>query len=125
MVALRELMSREVRTTSRDTPVAKAAGDMVSRRIGSVVVTTGSVVVGILTERDVLRAAAAGLDLTHQRVGDWMTEDPVSADPDTEAADATETMLAGGFRHLPVVDGADLAGIVSLRDLLSSWIHHA
>ena len=62
-------------------------------------------------------------DPTDQPVSDWMTADGVSVDPDTVSADATETMLAGRFRYLPVMQGGVLGGIVSMRDLLGVRIH--
>lgn len=119
MAVLRDVMTPDVQATPRDAPVASAAETMVRGRFGSTLVMTGSTLVGIFTERDVLRAAAAGRDLSRERVADWMTADPVTAGPDTDVQDATETMLAGGFRHLPVVEHATVVGIVSLRDLLS------
>jgi CBS domain-containing protein len=77
---------------------------------------------GILTERDVLRAAASGSDLTGSPVSEWMTRDPVTATPDTTTAEAAELMLSNGFRHLPVVEGRTLKGVVSIRDVLASGI---
>lgn len=122
MVALSEIMTRDVTSTSADTPVAQAAAAMVAGRFGSVLVLSGSTLVGILTERDVLRAAAQARDLTGDPVRNWMTPDPVSATSDTDTEDAERTMLSRGFRHLPVVDGGAVTGIVSLRDLLSARI---
>jgi CBS domain-containing protein len=77
------------------------------------------VLVGIFTERDVLRAAASGSDLTRSPVSRWMTRDPETVGPHVDSERAAEIMLGGGFRHLPVVAGTALVGIVSLRDLLS------
>ena len=58
-------------------------------------------------------------DLTSSPVSEWMTQDPVTVDPETDADEAAEMMLAHGFRHLPVLEGNALVGIVSLRDILS------
>jgi CBS domain-containing protein len=77
---------------------------------------------GILTERDVLRSAASGEDLRSARVSDWMTPDPQSAGPDTSVEEAADLMLKNGFRHLPVVDGRAVCGVVSLRDLFATRI---
>ena len=125
MVALREIMTAEVYATSPDASVADAAAAMVQGRFGSATVLLGSTLVGIFTERDVLRAAANGGDLSATPVQEWMTDNPVTASPDEDSEDAAETMLAGGFRHLPVVDGGQLVGIVSLRDLLSARIRRS
>jgi CBS domain-containing protein len=125
MVALGEIMTSDVYTTSPDTPVADVAQAMVKGRIGSATVLVGGLLVGIFTERDVLRAAAGRGDLTGEPVRNWMTEDPVTATVDEDSEDAAETMLAGGFRHLPIVDGTKLVGIVSLRDLLSARIRRS
>jgi CBS domain-containing protein len=98
--------------------VAEAANSMVKGRFGSAVVMDSSWLIGIFTERDVLRAAASGADLTSSPLSEWMTREPVTAGPDMDADDAAEIMMGQGFRHLPVVDGTTLLGIVSLRDIL-------
>jgi CBS domain-containing protein len=82
----------------------------------------GSFLVGILTERDVLKAAASGADLSASGVSEWMTPDPQTATPGTSAEDAAQIMLLNGFRHLPVVDGRTVCGVVSLRDLFAARI---
>ena len=119
MVALAEIMTTDVFTASSDTAVTHVAAAMVKGRFGSAVVLEGAVVSGIFTERDVLRAAASGADLTRSPVSRWMTPDPVTAGPEVDSDHAAELMLGSGFRHLPVVEDGKLAGIVSLRDLLS------
>lgn len=119
MTSLREVMAKDTVDTEPDATVAEAAATMVRERVGSLLVRAGGSVVGILTERDVLRAAGTDGDLLSTRVRDWMTRDPTTAPADQDTEDALVTMLGNGFRHLPVVDGADLVGIVSLRDLLS------
>lgn len=115
-------MTPEVFSTTASTPVADVAASMLKGRFGSALVMEGSTLMGIFTERDVLRAAAARADLTSSRVADWMTGDPVTASPDMESGEATEIMMSQGFRHLPVVDGTTIAGIVSFRDILRTRI---
>ncbi len=122
MPILKEIMTGEVFTTTADTPVAQVAASMLTGRFGSAVVMEGSWLSGIFTERDVLRAAASGADLTSSPVSEWMTSDPETADADMDASDATEVMMSRGFRHLPVVEGKTLIGIVSLRDILRTRI---
>jgi len=119
---LRDLMNTRVATTTPDTPVSAAAAGMVQANAGSAVVMQGAFLAGILTERDVLRAAASGQDLSASLVSAWMTPDPHSASPDTPAEEAAQIMLLNGFRHLPIVEGRKLCGVVSLRDLFASRI---
>jgi CBS domain-containing protein len=119
---LRDLMTTRVAATSSDAPVAAAAARMVEAGVGSAVVMQGAFLVGILTERDVLKAAASGTDLSAAKVADWMTPDPQSAGPDTTAQEAAQIMLMNGFRHLPVVEGRTVCGVVSLRDLFAARI---
>ena len=79
--------------------------------------------VGIFTERDILRALAhsAKADLARiSSVTQWMSRDPVTIGPDTTVAEALNLMLFGGFRHLPVMDGDAVVGMISMRDLAKS-----
>lgn len=122
MAKLQDIMTTDVFTVTPDTPVSDAAKRMVKGRFGSAAVMEGSWIVGIFTERDVMRAAANGGDLSQAPVSQWMTKDPVTGAPDMDSEEAADTMLSQGFRHLPVVDGQSLRGIVSLRDLLSARI---
>lgn len=124
MTALRDFMTTDVLEVSGQATVADAADQMVHGRCGSVLVMIGSTLVGILTERDVLRAAAARVDPSATHVRDWMTPDPVTATPSMDSADAAETMISQGFRHLPVVEDGRVLGIVSLRDVFSVRIGH-
>ena len=115
-------MHTRVVLTTPDSPMAEAAAEMVRERVGSALVMQGPFLAGILTERDVLRAVASGSDLTTSPVSAWMTKDPEPASPDTTVEDATQLMLLHGFRHLPVVDGGEVHGVVSLRDLAAARI---
>lgn len=119
MAKLRDIMTREVFTTPPDTPVSEVAQSMVRSRVGSAVVMEGGWLSGIFTERDVVRAAASGTDLTASPVSEWMTSDPITAAPDMDSEEAAQIMASHGFRHLPVVEDKDVIGIVSLRDVLS------
>ncbi|MGH2527861.1 MAG: CBS domain-containing protein [Actinomycetota bacterium] len=118
MATLKEIMTRDVYTTTGEASVSEVANSMVKGRFGSAVVMEGSWLIGIFTERDVLRAAASGANLTLSPVSEWMTGDPVTAGPDMDADEAAEIMMGQGFRHLPVVEGKTLLGMVSLRDIL-------
>ena len=119
---LRDLMTTRVAATTPDASVAAAAAGMVEASVGSTVVMQGTFLAGILTERDVLKAAASGADLSASKVSEWMTPDPHSASPDTPVEEAAQIMLLNGFRHLPVVDDRTVCGVVSLRDLFAARI---
>jgi len=121
-LTVRDLMHTRVVSTSPDSPVSTAAGAMVREKTGSALVMQGRILTGILTERDVLKAAASGTDLTEVPVSAWMTKDPESASPDTTVEEAAQLMLLHGFRHLPVVQGREVRGVVSLRDLFAARI---
>jgi len=117
-----ELMTTLVVVTTPDDPVADAAAAMVQRKVGSALIMQGRFLAGILTERDVLRAAASGSDLTTSPVSAWMTKDPECASSDTTVEEAAQLMLLHGFRHLPVVEHREVLGMVSLRDLAAARI---
>ena len=110
MVALAEVMSKEVVTLTPDSTVSDAARVMVRGGFGSVVIVQGRMLLGILTERDVLRAAAEEDDLRAARVDQWMTEDPDTALPDLDSEEAASLMLSRGYRHLPVEADGELLG---------------
>jgi len=116
-VTVSDLMTTRMVSASRDDPVASAAAAMVQQKVGSALIMQGLFLAGILTERDVLRAAASGSDLTSSPVSAWMTKDPESASPGTTVEEAIQLMLLHGFRRLPVTEGREVHGIVSLRDL--------
>jgi CBS domain-containing protein len=110
------VMSASLLTASEGDALIEAAKRMAERRVGAILVTDGTVLTGIMTERDVLRAVGRGsIDGT---VGDWMTRHPDTAPQTATIGQAAAMMLHGGYRHVPIVDGDHLVGIVSIRDLL-------
>ena len=91
---------------------------MATRGVGAVVVLEGDRVAAILTERDVLKAVAAGKDGSAP-VDEWMTSHPDTIEPSDTTDHAASLMIHGGFRHLPVVEtDGKVVGIVSIRDLM-------
>jgi CBS domain-containing protein len=122
VTVVRDLMTTRVAMASPTTSISAAAASMVKANVGSVIVMHGSFLGGILTERDVLRAAASGKDLSATLVSDWMTPDPQAASPDMSAEDAAQLMFLNGFRHLPVAEHGTVCGVVSLRDLFAARI---
>jgi CBS domain-containing protein len=122
VLTVADVMHTRMVSTTPDCPVAGAAAVMVRERVGSALVMEGRFLAGILTERDVLKAAASGADLTMVPVSAWMTKDPQPAAPDTPIEDAAQIMLLHGFRHLPIMEGRAVRGVVSLRDLFAARI---
>ena len=92
---------------------------MIDAGVGSLAVVDGADLVGIVTERDVLRAIADERDPESEIVRDWMTPAPDTFRPDVDIEEAAAWILETGYRHLPVMDeDGELLGIVSIRDLL-------
>jgi CBS domain-containing protein len=110
-------MSRDLLTVAPDIPLQEVAKRMVSRDVGAALVTDGERLVGIVTERDVLRAVARGLQ-EKTLVRDFMTSDPETMDPDESTQHAAVLMIHGGFRHLPIMEGEEVIGVLSIRDLV-------
>jgi CBS domain-containing protein len=110
-------MSRDLLTVGADERIADAARRMVARGVGAVLVMDGERLAGILTERDVLKAVGEGT-VEEARVADRMTRHPETVEAGETTEHAAALMIHGGFRHLPVVDGGAVVGIVSIRDLM-------
>ena len=125
MALLGELMTRDVLAVAPEDTLGEAAQRMADHNVGSAVVTDYGRLVGILTERDLLRAVAGRVHSSEARVREWMTEDPVTATAATPAEEAARIMLEHGFRHLPVVDAEQTVGIVSVRDVMRWSMHVA
>jgi CBS domain-containing protein len=98
---------------------------MLEESVGSVAVCEGGRLVGIFTERDVLALAGEGTDLDAVRVGDVMTTEPVTVDVDVPILDAARLMGERRIRHVPVVQGDHLLGMIGIRDVLGSLVERA
>jgi CBS domain-containing protein len=90
--------------------------------VGTLVVMAGDDIVGIISERDVVRAVADGADIDDVAVGAVMSPDPRYATTTDSIRAALNTMIAVGVRHLPVVEEGEVIGIVSMRDLVAPFI---
>jgi len=120
MATVRDVMSDALVTVAPETTVAEAATVMGTHHVGSALVMEGDALTGIFTERDVMRAVASDFDAAHHPVSEFMTQDPATAEPASGLRGALDTMLQGGFRHLPVVYGGRVVGVISMRDLTAS-----
>ena len=121
---VREGMSTEVLTIGPDHTMRAACRAMAARRVGAAVVNDpDSEGVGILTERDVLASVGSGQDPDVERVRDHLTDTLVYAAPTWTLEQAADAMVRGGFRHLVVLDAGEVAGILSVRDIVRAWSH--
>jgi CBS domain-containing protein len=125
-VTLRDFMSSgDVLTIAPSATLGEAARALRKRDVGAAVVVEGGAVVGIFTERDLLRAIA---DSRHPDVGQvqsYMTANPVTLPPHHSPSEAAQIMNERRFRHIPVMEGGELVGIVSIRDLMSAGLRIA
>jgi CBS domain-containing protein len=118
MTRLSEFMTGAVVSVAPEDTLGEAAERMAEDGVGSAVVLDSGRLIGILTERDLLRAVAGRVHTSEARVREWMTVDPMTATEATSADEAMRTMLEQGFRHLPVVEEGRTIGVVSLRELM-------
>jgi CBS domain-containing protein len=117
MTAVGEIMTKELISVGSGSTVAEAATVMGERKVGSALVVDDDELVGIFTERDIVRALSQDFDAPGHPITHWMTRDPATITPETTVKEALDIMLTRGFRHLPVLDGSTPVGMVSMRDL--------
>jgi len=121
MSRISDVMRPDFIEVAPEDTLGEVAERMTAVNVGAVVVKDSGRLIGILTERDLLKAMAARVHSSEARVRQWMTADPVTVDADTHAEEAARIMLDNGFRHLPVLDDdGHVAGIVSLRRVVSA-----
>jgi len=119
---VRDGMSSMVLSIGPEHTVRDAARLMSERRVGAaVVVDPEAPGVGIFTERDLLDSLGTGQDPDQEKVRDHLTSSLVYAAPDWSLEEAAVAMIQGGFRHLVVLDGGSVSGIVSMRDIVRCW----
>ena len=126
MSSIKELLGtkgREVFTIGPSATVLEAVEEMTARDVGALVVTEGKSVVGILSERDYVRkVVATGRVSVDMTVADIMSPKVLFIRPDRSVDEGLALMYDKGVRHLPVMDGDDLVGVVSIKDLAGSCI---
>ncbi len=110
-------MSTDLVVVPPTATIAEAATVIGARGVGSALVMDGPALLGVFTERDVVRAVAQHFDGSEHQVHLWMTREPMTIGPDASTGEALDTMLEHGFRHLPVLEGGSIVGMVSMRDL--------
>ncbi len=118
---LRDLIENSAETMGPASTLREAAMAMVAGEVGSMGVIDDGVLIGILTERDILDAVAMGVDFDQAVVGNQMTRNPDVFSPDTDVAQVAEWLLETGYRHVPVVDD-DISAILSIRDILAALV---
>ena len=119
---VRDAMTKAVLVVGPDHTIRQTAQLMSARRVGSaIVVDPEGSGVGIITERDILKAVGGGGDPDTERASSHITWDVVYAGPNWTLAEAAAAMVRGGFRHLVVVEGDEVLGIISARDILRIW----
>ena len=115
---LADLMATDVLGVSPETTIADAARRMIARETGAAVVIEDGDLVGVISERDLMRAIPDACS-PETPVSERMSTHVMTAAPGTSIPEAMAIMIEGRFRHLPVVDGGRVLGIVSMRDLMS------
>ena len=113
-----DIMTNASVTETPADSLRNAADTMWRQQTGSLLVMDGDELVGIITERDVMKAVAQGRDVDTTPVSDVMTKDVLTISPNTSAHEAARHMAARWIRHLPVVDNGSVVGVVSQRDLV-------
>ncbi|MGZ4103721.1 MAG: CBS domain-containing protein [Actinomycetota bacterium] len=112
-----EIMTKATVTDAAEDTLSEAAARMWNAQTGSLLVMDGEHLLGIVTERDVLRAIANGMDPHEVLVKDLMRTDVITVGPQTMLKEAAKLMATRWIRHLPVVEGSKVVGILSQRDL--------
>jgi len=116
-VHVADVMTQASVTESPTDTLQAAAETMWRQQTGSLVVMDGNRMVGIITERDILKAVAHGVDLGDATVADAMTKDVLTTSPGEPLRDAAREMAARWIRHLPVVKDDQVVGMLSMRDV--------
>jgi CBS domain-containing protein len=120
---VRDGMSSVVLTVNPGHSLRDAANSMAERRVGAaVVIDPEQPGPGILTERDILLSIGSGQDPDSEKVADHLSSQLTFAAPNWSLEAAAEAMVRGGFRHLIVVDGGQMTGILSMRDIVRCWV---
>jgi CBS domain-containing protein len=121
-MAVTDVMNLKLVSVQPDESAQVAVVRMLESGVGSVLVCEDNRLLGIFTERDVLRLAGDASDLAHVRVGDVMTRDVLSLGPDDDVLAAARLMGEKRIRHVPVVEGGNVIGVIGIRDVMRSLV---
>ena len=118
-MSVREIMTKKVFSTDIKTTITEVAREMIKCNVGSIIVTEGKEAVGIITERDIVRKISTEIEkLDRVCASEIMSSPIITAKPSTNIIDAAEQMVKCNIRRLPVMEGSNIVGIVTDRDIL-------
>ena len=122
MTPIRDVMRTDFVTTAPEDTLGETAEKMVDRGVGAAAVRDYGRLIGIITERDLMKAIAGRVHTSEARVREWMTGEPVTADPEMDVDEAATIMVENNFRHLPVCEGEQIVGMLSLRRAVAAQL---
>lgn len=122
MTPLSEVMRTDFVTAAPEDTLGETAEKMVDRGVGAAAVRDFGRLIGIITERDLMKAIAGRVHTSEARVREWMTPDPITASPTMDVDEAAQIMIENNFRHLPVCEGESVVGMLSLRRAVAAQI---
>jgi CBS domain-containing protein len=120
MATLAEVMRTDYVEVAPEDTLGEVAQKMVDAKTGAVIVKDFGRLIGILSERDMLKAMAGRVHTSESRVREWMTPDPICVTPETPLEEAAQIMLDNEFRHLPVLEEGRVTGVASLRRVVAA-----
>ena len=122
MTPIRDVMRTDFVTAAPEDTLGETAEKMVDRGVGAAAVRDYGRLIGIITERDLMKAIAGRVHTSEARVREWMTDEPVTAGPDMDVDEAATIMVENNFRHLPVCEGEQIVGMLSLRRAVAAQL---
>jgi CBS domain-containing protein len=122
MASVGDVMRTDTVTAAPEDTLGETAEKMVDNGVGAAAVRDFGRVIGIITERDLLKAVAGRVHTSEARVREWMTPDPITATPEMDVDEAAQIMVENNFRHMPVCEGDLFVGMLSLRRAVAAQI---
>ena len=122
MTPVSEVMRTDFVTAAPEDTLGETAEKMVDRGVGAAAVRDFGRLIGIITERDLMKAIAGRVHTSEARVREWMTPEPIVAPPDMDVDEAAQIMIDNNFRHLPVCERESVVGMLSLRRAVAAQI---